>query len=186
VYVPFSTINDDEITVSDDEIVAYMKKNEKKYKSQPTRSIEYVKIEDKASAEDELEIRERINSLINSRVEYRDGKNDTLPGFKDMKLEEVPDFVNSNSDIKYDSTYVVKKNLPKDHADDIFDLAKGEVFGPYVENGYYKVTRMLDKKDGGSVKASHILIAYKGAMRAAPTVEITKEEAKAKADDLLK
>lgn len=95
VYVPFSTINDDEITVSDDEIVAYMKKNEKKYKSQPTRSIEYVKIEDKASAEDELEIRERINSLINSRVEYRDGKNDTLPGFKDMKLEEVPDFVNS-------------------------------------------------------------------------------------------
>ncbi|WP_330442574.1 peptidylprolyl isomerase [Flavobacterium sp. C4GT6] len=186
VYVPFSTINDDEITVSDDEVIAYMKKNEKKYKSQPTRSIEYVKIEDKASAEDELEIRERINSLLNSRVEYRDGKNDTLPGFKDMKLEEVPDFVNANSDIKYDSTYVVKNSLPKDHADDIFDLAKGEVFGPYVEGGYYKVTRMLDKNDGGNVKASHILIAYKGAMRAAPTVELTKEEAKAKADDLLK
>ncbi|MEE1897784.1 peptidylprolyl isomerase [Flavobacterium rakeshii] len=186
VYVPFSSINDDEITVSDDEIIAYMKKNEKKYKSQPTRSIEYVKIEDKASAEDELEIRDRINSLLKSRVEYRDGKNDTLPGFKDMKLEDVPAFVTSNSDIKYDSTYVVKKNLPKDHADDIFDLAKGDVFGPYVENGYYKVTRMLDKKEGGSVKASHILIAYKGAMRAAPTVELTKEEAKAKADDLLK
>lgn len=45
-----------------------------------------------------------------------------------------------------------------------------------------------DKKpaDDERVGASHILVAYKGAMRAATTVTRSKEEAKKRADDLLK
>src|SRR5690606_15784051 len=42
-----------------------------------------------------------------------------------------------------------------------------------------------DKKSGATVNASHILIAYEGAMRANPSITRTKEEAKAKADQLL-
>lgn len=45
---------------------------------------------------------------------------------------------------------------------------------------------MMAKKPNGSVKASHILITYQGAERANPSVTRTKEEAKAKADEVLK
>ncbi|RYJ43377.1 peptidylprolyl isomerase [Flavobacterium beibuense] len=182
VYVPFSTINDDEVTIADDAIMSYMKKNEKKYKSEPTRSIEYVKIEDKASGEDELALRNEINGMLAARVEG----NDTIAGFREMKFEDVPEFVNKNSDIRFDTTYVAKKDIPVEHAEEIFNLAKGDVYGPYQEDGYLKLTKMMNKKSGGSAKASHILITYKGAMRANPTIELTKEEAKAKADNLLK
>src|SRR5690606_28880166 len=112
--------------------------------------------------------------------------NDTIAGFREMKFEDVPEFVNKNSDIKFDTTYVAKKDIPVEHAEEIFNLAKGDVYGPYQEDGYFKLTKMMNKKSGGSAKASHILITYKGAMRANPTVELTKEEAKAKADNLLK
>ncbi len=175
VYVPFSTVNDDEVKVSDEEIMAYMEKNEKKYKSGPTRSIQYVKIEDKASAGDELKIRSEIESLLNPK--------DSTAGFRNVT--NVEEFVNTNSEIKYDTTYVAKQSLPLDHAEAIFNLGEGEVYGPYTHDGYYKITRMMDKKPNASVKASHILIAYKGAMRAAPSITRTKEEAKAKADELL-
>lgn len=176
VYVPFSTVNDDEVKVSDEEIIAYMKKNEKKYKSEPTRSLIYVKIEDKASTADELKIRTEIEALLNPK--------DSTAGFR--SVTNVEEYVNANSEIKYDSTYVTKKELPLDNAEAIFNLNKGEVYGPYKDNGYYKLTKMVNKKPNASAKASHILIAYKDAMRAAPNVTRTKEEAKAKAEELLR
>lgn len=186
VLVPFSTINDEEVKVSDEEIISYMKKNEKKYKSEPTRSIEYVKIDNKPSAEDEAEMRNNINALLVPSVRYNDETkaNDTIPGFK--AVTNVEEFVNANSDMKYDTTYVAKKDLPLEHAEQIYNMPAGEVYGPYIDNGYYKLTRMISKKSGATVNASHILVAYKGAMRVNPSITRTKEEAKAKADDLLK
>lgn len=171
VFVPFSTINDDEVKVSDEEITSYMKKNEKKYKAEASRQIEYVMIENKPSTDDEAEMRTSINTLL---AEF---KKDSL---------NVQEFVNANSDVPFDTTYVVKKNLPLEHAEQIFSLNKGEVYGPYTDAGYYKITKMVNKRANASANVSHILIAFEGAMRANPSIVITKEEAKAKADDLLK
>ncbi len=64
-------------------------------------------------------------------------------------------------------------------------LKEGEIFGPYRDGDYYKVSKMMDRKANGSVKASHILIAYEGAERANPDVTRTKEEAEAEAKRLL-
>ena len=47
-----------------------MKKNEKRYKSEETREIEYVLIEDKPSAQDEQEMKAKINALLSGSVEY--------------------------------------------------------------------------------------------------------------------
>jgi peptidyl-prolyl cis-trans isomerase D len=58
------------------------------------------------------------------------GKNDTLSGFKTTK--NTIEFVNSNSDVPYDSTYIAKKDLPAVDADQLFNLPPGEVYGPYV------------------------------------------------------
>jgi peptidyl-prolyl cis-trans isomerase D len=186
VFVPYSTINDDQVKVSDAEITEYMKKNEKKYKSEASRDLEFVLIENKPSAEDEAEIKKNITSLLSPKVEYNEvtKTNDTIGGFR--TVTNVEEFVNKNSDIKYDSTYVTKKELPLDHAEQIYNLGNGEVFGPYIDNGYYKLTKMINKKGNASVKASHILIAFAGSKSPDPSIKRTKEEAKAKADDLLK
>lgn len=185
VYVPYSTVNDDEVKVSDEEIVSFMKKNEKKYKAEASRSLEVIKIENKPSTADEAEMKNRINSLLLPKVEYNNQTkaNDTIPGF--AQVTNVEEFVNENSEVRYDTTYVTKNQLPLEHAEQIYSLAPGQVYGPYIDNGYYKLTRMMNKKTGATVNASHILITYEGAMRANPSITRTKEEAKAKADQLL-
>jgi len=188
VFVPYSTINDDQVKVSDEELIAFMKKNEKKYKAEASRDLEYVLIENKPSKEDEAEMKKNINALLAPSVSYNKttGVNDTISGFANVPAATIAEFVNQNSDIKYDTTYVTKQQLPVEFAEQIYNLGKGQVFGPYIDNGYYKLTRMMDKKGNASAKASHILIAYKGGKAPDPSITRTKEEAKAKADDLLK
>ncbi len=184
VFVPYSTVNDDEVKVSDEEIIAYMKKNEKKYKSEASRGIEFVKFDNKPSAQDEAVIRDEINKLLSPQVEYvkETGSNDTIPSFRNATDNEA--FVNKYSEIPYDTTYVTKDKLPVEFAEQLYNLPNGEVFGPYTDNGYLKITKKVGKKGNATVDASHILIGYKGATRS--TATRTKEEAKAIADDLLK
>lgn len=186
VFVPYSSINDDQVKVSDEELIAFMKKNEKKYKSEASRDLDFVLIENKPSKEDEAEMKKEINSLLVPRVEYNDQTkaNDTIPGFGSVVNNE--EFVNKHSDTKYDTTYVTKKQLPVEFAEQIYNLGKGHVFGPYIDNGYYKLTKMINKKGNASAKASHILVAFKGGAAPDPSITRTKEEAKAKAEDLLK
>lgn len=186
VPVLFSTIKDEDVKVSDADIISYMKKNEEKYKAEENRDIEYVFIEDKPSKEDEDEIKASITALLDSKVVYnqKTGQNDTLPGFR--KTTNLEEFVDSNSDIKYDSTFIAKKDLPAEHADQLFNLAKGEVYGPYQFDNYYCISKLEEKRGGANVKASHILIAYVGAQRANPAITRTKEEAKTRAGELIK
>ncbi len=185
VSVLFSSIKDSDVKVTDDEVVAFIKKDEKKYKSDANREVEYVSIEEKASAEDENEVKNAINASLTGSVVYNQatGKNDTLQGFKSAK--NVAEYVNANSDKPFDSTYVAKKDLPAAHAEKLFSLAVGELYGPYTYDGYYAISRGMGRQAGAQAKASHILLAYKGATRAAATVTRTKEEAAAKAQEVM-
>nr|WP_288835800.1 peptidylprolyl isomerase [uncultured Flavobacterium sp.] len=181
----FSSIKDSEVKVTDAEILEYMKKNEKRYKAEESRSVEYVLIEDKPSAADVAEVKARVNALLTGSVVYNQAtaKNDTLAGFR--TAANVIEYVNSNSDIPYDSTYVAKKDLPAVDADRLFNLAPGEVYGPYVYGDYYCISKSLGKKIGVNAKASHILISYEGAQVPNQREKRTKEEAKAKAEEIL-
>lgn len=183
VAVPYTTINDDQVKVSDTEIMDYVKKNSKKYKSDFSREVEYVFFENKPSKEDEAEMKTTITGLLSGKVVYNEktGTNDTLPGFKGAK--NVEEFVNANSDVKFDSSYVAKKDLPLENQEQLFNLPVGEVFGPYIHDGYYCLSKMMGRKGNATAKASHILVGFAGKM---PGITRTKEEAKAKAEDLLK
>lgn len=181
----YSTIKDSDVKISDDEIVAFMKKNEKKYKADENREIEYVLIEDKASPEDEAEVKAKINGLLANRVKYDEQTktNVTEPGFKEAT--NTIEFVNSNSDIPYDSTYVAKKDLPAVDADKLYNLAPGEIYGPYMNGKYYCISKSMGRKLGVNAKASHILISYEGTQVPNKKEKRTKEEAKAKAESIL-
>ncbi|MEL1240861.1 peptidylprolyl isomerase [Flavobacterium flavipallidum] len=181
----FSSIKDSEVKVTDAEILDYMKKHEKKYKADESRSVEYVLIEDKPSKEDVAEVKAKITSLLSGSVVYNQttGKNDTLAGFR--TTANPIEFVNSNSDIPYDSSYVAKKDLPAVDAEQLYNLAPGAVYGPYVFGNYYCISKSLGKKLGVNAKASHILISYEGAQVPNQREKRTKEEAKAKAEEVL-
>lgn len=181
----YSSIKDSDVKVTDTEIVDFMKKNEKKFKADESREVEYVLIEDKASKEDEGEVKSKINGLLSGRVVYNQatGKNDTLPGFRNAT--NTIEFVNSNSDVPYDSTYIAKKDLPAVDADRLFNLVSGEVYGPYMFGKYYCISKSMGMKSGVNAKASHILISYEGTQVPNKKEKRTKEEAKAKAESIL-
>ena len=167
VTVAFSTVNDDQVKVTDAEIIDFMKKSPKKYKSDNTTSIDFVLVENKPSKEDE-------QAMLSSIGEVR---------AKFDSVANVGEFVNANSDIKFDSTYLAKKDLPLDYQEALFNLPVGGIYGPYVFNGHQCISKMIAKKGNASAKASHILLAYKGAPQS--TATRTKEEAQALANDLL-
>ncbi|WP_445715556.1 peptidylprolyl isomerase [Flavobacterium sp.] len=167
VTVAFSTVNDDQVKVTDAEIIDFMKKSPKKYKSDNTTSIDFVLVENKPSKEDEQAM---LSTIGDVKVKFD-------------SVANVGEFVNVNSDIKFDSTYVTKKDLPIDYQEELFNLPVGGVYGPYVFNGHQCVSRMVAKKSNASAKASHILIAYQGAPQS--TATRTKEEAQALANNLL-
>src|SRR5690606_13891296 len=187
VTVPYTTVNDDQVKVTNEDINAYVNKHPKQFKTTPSRKVEYVFIANKPSKEDEATTKQIIDDLLKPSVVFNQAtnKNDTISGFE--KATDVKAFVNTNSDVPFDSTYYAKEQLPVEHAEKIYNTPVGSIYGPYVFNDYYAVSKVLSKKNTAeTVDASHILIAYEGAMRADATVSLTKEEAKAKAESLLK
>lgn len=185
VNVPYSSIKDSDIKITDEEINAYVKTKEKRFKSEETREIEYVLIEEKPSTTDETEVKSKVDALLLPSVRYNKetGKNDTIPGFRNAT--DIAEFVNANSDIPFDSTYIAKQDLPAEHADKLFALATGEIYGPYMFNNYYCISKALGRKAGAKSKASHILISWEGTQVPNKKEKRTKEQAQAKATELL-
>ena len=181
----YSSIKDTQVKVEDAEIIEFIQKNEKKYKADETREVQYVLIEEKASVADENEIKNKVNQLLSGSIVYNQAtaKNDTLPGFKNAR--NIVEFVNSNSDIPYDSSYVAKKDLPAEVAEQLYNLAPGAIFGPYMSGTNYCISKSLGRKTGVNAKASHILISYEGTQVPNKKEKRTKEQAKAKAESLL-
>ncbi len=178
VVVPYTTINDDEVPVSDADIINYMNKRKNQYKADDSRDFEYFLIESKASDADIKEIEERVASLLEPKTIYNEAtkQNETVPGF--AEVENVEEFVNSNSDIPFNEKYVFEKDLPS-----MNETSVGSVTSLYKENDFVKISRILDSKIvADSVKSSHIIIPYSGTLNSQAT--ISKEEAKQKADSV--
>jgi peptidylprolyl isomerase/peptidyl-prolyl cis-trans isomerase D len=184
VYVPYVSIADSLITVSNDEIQTYLEKNAKRFKSDATRSLNYVKFDIEPSREDDESARMEVASFINDREEFSSAANTKvqIPGLK--SAENYEGFLRDNrSDMGIDNGYYYKNQLPAAIADTIFRGSVGDVVGPYKDNGYYKISKIVDFEQlPDSVKSSHILVPFVGAVRS--TSLKTKEEAKKTADSI--
>jgi peptidyl-prolyl cis-trans isomerase D len=186
VRVPYTSIPDSTFIITKKEISDYINAHQEDYKQPSARDIQFVYFEDKPSLEDEAEIKNQITKLLDDTVEYFEERDetDTIPGFRNTKDNAA--FLDRNSDTKFDTIYKSKKELPIKFADTLMALKVGELFGPYKDGESFKITKMVDKRPNGSVKASHILITWEGAERANPEIKRTKEEARTKAEDILK
>jgi peptidylprolyl isomerase/peptidyl-prolyl cis-trans isomerase D len=186
VQIPFSSIPDAEVKVSKDEINAYVKKHPKRFQVEKGRDIQFVYFSEEASAEDESESKEAVEAVLKSKVQFNSetNSNDSISGFKNAT--DIKSFVNQNSDVQYQDRFFFKDEIRGDFADQIFNLPEGEIYGPYKEGGYWKVSKMIEtRKMADSAKASHIMISWKG-LATAGEITRTKEEAKSLADSIEK
>lgn len=186
VQIPYTTIPDSLFPVSNSEIESYIKDYPNKYKRAASRSLQYVSFLEQATEEDVNQIRTQLESLLNDRVEYNDVSKltDTILGLKNTK--NLTEFIERYSEESFDSVYIPKGRLPESYAEILNKLAIGEVFGPYKDINSLKISKLLDRKAKGNIRASHILIAYEGAKGAQPAVTRSKSEAYNLANDLLR
>ena len=186
VKIPYSTISDSLISVKNSEISKYITENPDEYEQKSTRAISYVLFSEFPSNQDELDLRNKINSLLNEREEYNQVSklNEKLPGF--LSTSDLEFFLSENSDIPYDSIYRPKGYFSSEHAQMIFNLDNNNTYGPYIEGEFLKISKMLNKKNNGNARASHILISYNGAQGASPQITRTKNEAQTEANRILR
>ena len=186
VKIPYSSVSDSLITVKNSEISKYVKENPEDYEQKETRGISYVIFPESPSKKDETDLRNRMNNLLNERNEYNQVSklNETLPGF--LSTSDLEFFLSENSDIPYDSLFRPKGFYSSEHAQMIFNLENNNTYGPYVDGDFLKISKMLNKKSDGNVRASHILISYDGAQGASPEIIRTKNEARIEANRILR
>ena len=149
--IPYENTPDSLFQIKDSEILSYMKKNKDEYEISESKEIEYIYIEDNASELD-------INNIISNLEQLRDGFSqlnrvtnnvDYVEGFKDTK--EISEFIDIYSDISWDSIYVTREDINSDYDDILFGLNIGQVFGPYKDDNFYKISRMVGKKREGNL-----------------------------------
>ncbi|RKF04419.1 peptidylprolyl isomerase/peptidyl-prolyl cis-trans isomerase D [Tenacibaculum lutimaris] len=181
VYVPYSTIADSLVTLKKSDIENYINKHQDAYQVEASRDINFVKFNIEPTAEDEEALKAEIASLI----EDSEVNNTSVKGLKNATnyhefLEE------NNSDLGLDTNYKFKVQVPQVIAEDIFNGKEGDVFGPYKDAGFFKLSKITEVKQlPDSAQASHILIPFMGSAAADATVVKSEEEAKATADSLL-
>ncbi|MEO9572167.1 MAG: peptidylprolyl isomerase [Polaribacter sp.] len=171
VYIPYTTIADSLITVSKSEIESYIKANKNDFKVEDSRDISFVKFDITPTTEDENNIKEELKSYV-----------------EDLKLatNDVEFLSENDSDTSINTNFVFENQVSKTIASDVFKGVKGDVFGPYKDQGFFKISKITEvSKLPDSAKASHILIPFIGAQRVAQDVTRTEEEAKKLADSLL-
>jgi peptidyl-prolyl cis-trans isomerase D len=160
VFVPYTTIPDSSITVNDDQLEDYIKKNKDKYKVEAGRSIDYVLFNFTPSAEDSAAIKKEVGDLT---VNFKTTDNDTV-------------FIKGNSDAPADPKYMSVGEMPEE-LKSAGALTNDSVYGPYLNNGKYAIFKILGSKNDSiySLRASHILFR----------IDNDKEAARKKANEVL-
>ena len=148
VSLPYSDIKDEEVSVSEAELNQYYNQHLKNFeRDAETRDVNYVAFDVLASQKDSAYALDIINGL----------KNDFA------STNEVVSFINSKSDVQHNDLNYNKGEITDATVDSLmFAEQPGFVYGPYIDEGYYKVARLLDIKHmPDSVKVSHILVGYR-------------------------
>lgn len=182
------------ITVTDDEINAYVKKFPKYYDSEAMVNLSYVYFPASASPEDEAATLNEIKKYLTTSVSYDEVNkvSDTIQSFASVTNDSI--YVSKYSDGPFMSQYITRQDierfgaqLPADYKEFLNSASVGQVGGPFkVGNSYQLVKVSKTKEIADSINSSHILISYKGTEVAAsnPAITRTRAEAQAMADSI--
>jgi peptidyl-prolyl cis-trans isomerase D len=168
--IRYNTIPDDEVSVSERELKRFYDNNTFRFKQDEGRTIDYIVFDLQASAEDRQAIQADFNKLYEEFKEVRD----------------VPFFVNTVSDTRYDSTWFKRGELPLQIEEALFDSPEGTIMSPFMDGNRHLMAKLLETQNRpDSLKASHILISFREA-GLSPDITRSREQAQDLADSLFR
>ncbi|MDA8886022.1 SurA N-terminal domain-containing protein [Bacteroidia bacterium] len=127
VALPYNKSNDETITVSDADILAYAKDNRAKYEQKASKNIEYVKLNVVPSSEDSANM---MNWAIDAKERFAATKDDSA-------------FVSlMNSESLFDPTFRGRGTFSPEIEELLFNSSVGEVSGPFQMNGVYSLFKV--------------------------------------------
>lgn len=143
----YNNIPDEEVELTDEDIRGYYEehKNDKSYEQQESVEIKFIEIPVNISENDELLFADRMQSL---KEKFEKTGNDSL-------------FVMSNAE---NGQYSPGKffsfgDYPKEMDEAIQNAEKGDVIGPYTEEGKVKLAKVIDYQTQPQAKVRHILLS---------------------------
>jgi len=167
VSVPYTTVNDSSVKVTDDDIKTYINQHKESFKQdEAVRSVSYVVFNASPSAQDSAKILAQVSSLKNEFAKATD-----IETYLTRVSTETP----------YLNAYTLGSALQVPNADTIKKLANGRVYGPYIDGANYTIAKMIDKRPmPDTVRVRHILV--KTAEKGQPT--LTDSVAKFRIDSI--
>ncbi len=146
VNVPYSTISDSAVKVTDDEIVTYAKNHKEEYKQDESRGIQYVTFNAAPSKADSQEV---YNQVVSLKEEFA------------AATDPTAFLVRTSSETPFYDAFVLKSKMQVSATDTIQKLTENEIYGPYLDGGNYVLAKMIAKRSvPDSIKSRHILIKF--------------------------
>ena len=167
LYIPYYSIKDSAIAITDDMLDSYLKKHQKEYQVEAGRSIEFVIFNNTPNAKDSAIIRTDLAGLKQDFVETA---NDSQ-------------FVKANSDVAADPSFMPVSQLPEGLSKIAGQLQIDSVYGPFPYGTGFSLAKILKIESDTNVmaRASHILFRTNETDPAE-----TKAAAKKQAEQILK
>ncbi len=166
LYVPFTSIPDSTISVTEDMLEDYIDDNEERYQEEEYRSLSYVAFPIKPSKDDTVAIAEEMEDLKRG---LQNSQSDSL-------------FARANTDGSAPYLSYAVDLLPNPVQENLENLKEGDVIGPEFFTGKYVIYKLseIEENDRYSARASHILIKSDDESATA------KADARRRANDILK
>ena len=144
VGVPYSSIADSTVKVTDAEINAYIQEHKEEFKQDHVRSIAYVSFDANPTVADSQKV---VNQLLNLKADFE-------------TAADAKAFVTrNNTQLPFYDGFVLKSKMQMSAKEEITAMPVGAVFGPYLDGGAFVLAKKLDKKSmPDSVKVRHILV----------------------------
>jgi peptidyl-prolyl cis-trans isomerase D len=140
----YASISDSSVKVTSNEIQTYYTNHKNNFKKSALRDIEYVAFDVVPSEDDMKQAEEWINKTKGEFVAATD----------------PVEFINLTADSKHEGFYVPLTSIPDNLKDFVKSENRSEVFGPYFEEGSYKLAKLIEAADRpDSVHVRHILLS---------------------------
>ncbi|WP_205508042.1 peptidylprolyl isomerase [Longitalea arenae] len=147
VNVPYSSIPDSTIKLTDEDIKEYVEKHKELYKQENERSLMYVTFDAAPSSADS-------QAVYNNVAAQKDA---LAAAATPADIQNV--LATNSSETPFFDGYVLSSRMQMSNADTLRRLADGQVFGPYLDGPNYTLAKMVGRRNmPDSVKCRHILI----------------------------
>lgn len=156
----FSDIAENEVTVTDADLQAYLNDHKKEFEQERSRSFSYVVFNVTPSAQDTAKA---LQSITETADKFRLANNDSI-------------FTKLYSETPFDPNYYAKGELVSSIADTFFTIDSATVVGPYQEKGSFVVAKLIDRKMiADSVEARQIF--FSGQVQTQEELQLKRDQA---------